>query len=247
MGDLQEQKRKLDAEVSKLGGERKRVKSNATARQASANRQWVIDGFLRSVVLITLLRSDTVFDPAIVFLRQKGRQRHWPERTDEELTALFGDVFVAASVEELVSLDATYDPTDWNAQKTAVRLVEEWRVARWTETKNRQGLAPSTTAVLGEFARRHSRLSALIRPTPLGTADQGRARMRLTRWRRRFGGRIGKLPVREVVPVAEMVTKVAVRTARAPVLTQAELGSNAGAGPYVAEHDRACGGRAGGT
>ena len=100
------------------------------------------------------------------------------------------------------------EPLDPAAQAAAVKLEVEWRVACWVAQRNRAGLAPSTNAVLCEFAWRHAMIAEPVRPAALGTSDDAVARKRVARWRQRWGGRVSRLPVREEVPQAVMVEKV---------------------------------------
>ena len=138
----------------------------------------------------------------------------------EEPRRIAEDELLACSL-ELAALDDSVEPQDAAAQAAAVKLEVEWRVACWVAQKNRAGLAPSTTAVLGEFAWRHAMIAEPVRPAALGTSDDAVARKRVARWRQRWGGRVSRLPVREVVPQAVMVEKVSAGW-RLPVRSQAD-------------------------
>ena len=129
-----------------------------------------------------------------------------PANLPWELRRLAEDEFMAADLEELAAL------SDAGAEAAAAKLEVEWRVACWVAQKNRMGVSPSTTVVLGEFAWRHAGLAEEVRPAAMGSIDQPVARKRVARWRSRWGGRVGKLPVREVVPVDVMVEKASARS-----------------------------------
>ena len=206
LDELYGQRRKMRADLSALSVRVSRTKANAKAREKSASRQWVLVDFLRTVVLMLMVRTGGVVDPAVAFMRRKGRQSHWPDRTDAELRRLAEDEFLAADLDELTALDNA------EAEAAAAKLEVEWRVACWVARKNLMGVSPSTTVVLGEFAWRHAGLAEYLRPAAMGSIDQPVARKRVARWRSRWGGRVGKLPVREVVPVDVMVEKVSARS-----------------------------------
>lgn len=204
---LRERKRALSASIAEATREARRLKTQLRRTTASAARAWVLPEYLRRVVLIVHLLAHGVSEPAMVFLQQAGRQRHWPHRSDDELESLINWAVLAASVEELVALGDMEAPSDPAAMATAVDLVEQWRVACWTRAQNLKGVAPSTTVVLGEFERGRAGLPAALRVRSWGTSAEAAARKRASRWRRRWGGRIGALRAREEVSVAEMREK----------------------------------------
>ena len=111
----------------------------------------------------------------------------------------------ATSVDRLAELSENTE-----AMRKAMRYVEEWRMAKVTEGQNRaKAVTPSTGAALNRFEEVRMSTPVDIRPKPWGTAAMPAARKRMTRWRRRFGGCIGKLRVREEVPLDVMREKVA--------------------------------------
>ena len=76
MQDLSEGKRKLDAEIAELGRQGRLARRRATAKARAAERVWSVTGTLLHTVLIGYFLADGVPDPGVVFLRQRGRQRH---------------------------------------------------------------------------------------------------------------------------------------------------------------------------
>ena len=93
MDELLEKTRKLREEAASLGAQIKRAKTRARAAAAAAARAWVLTSTVRNCVLAMHVMADGVVDPSFVFLRQKGRQCGWPERTEEVLAALVDDTF----------------------------------------------------------------------------------------------------------------------------------------------------------
>ena len=117
--------------------------------------------------------SDGVPDPAVVFLRQRGRQRHWPDKTDEELSALVDDSFLGADPLEVVRLADQEHTSDRAALDAAVNFVHEWRVHTWTLGQNRKGIAPPTATVLAQFETQRLPAPDGLRPRARGSSDRG--------------------------------------------------------------------------
>ena len=121
MDDLLNRKRKLQEDLAAVGATIRRAKAKAKAAVAANARAWVLTGGVLSTVLVAYVLADGVVDPAVVFLKQKGRQFGWPEKTDDELAVLVDDVFLAADTEAMVALaDYTTSP-DKSATETAIR------------------------------------------------------------------------------------------------------------------------------
>lgn len=224
--DLRKRLRENEEQAALLAGEHKRARRRESDRRAAAARAWNLSGSLLHTVLIMYSLADYVVDPAVVFLRQRARQRHWPERSEGEIGALVEDVFVAADAGELAALSDLDNPSDAPALATAVDYVEQWCVASWVKTRNRLGVAPPTRDVLGQFQDRQSAVPPAVRPRAWGASDEGSARMRLARWRQRWGGRVASLRPREILPQSLMLQKVC-RGARFPCrkLPQAPWGA----------------------
>ena len=104
MEALQERKRKMSADIAELGKQVRRAKAKAKAAACTAARAWVLTGTVLRTVLIAYLLADGVPYPAVVFLKGKGRQFGWPDKTDEETEALIDTVFLAADPWEVVAL-----------------------------------------------------------------------------------------------------------------------------------------------
>ena len=56
------------------------------------------------VALLIYWLADGVVDPAVFYLRQRGRQHHWPEKDDAELADLVEQVFQGTPDSETLSL-----------------------------------------------------------------------------------------------------------------------------------------------
>ena len=207
MEELQRRRQRVGAELAEVGRSMKRARRRAASSGAAASRAWELAGSLLHVVLIVHTLADGVVDPSVVFLKRKGREHHWADRSEEELADLVYTAYAHADIDDIVALIDMDNPTDEAALSAAVSYVEQWRVVVWTQAQNRLGVAPSTGAVIDQFEERRASLPASVRPTPWGSSASATSRRRVSRWRRRWHGRIAKLRVREEVPVEVMREK----------------------------------------
>ena len=158
-------------------------------------------------MLICFSLAEGIPDPAVVFLSQTGRQRGWAPKADDELALMVYDAYLAADTDDIIALCDFDSPRDSPALASAVGIVEQWRCATWAKPQNKKGVASPSAAVLDHFEERRVAIPEPVRPRPWGTSASGASRMRLTRWRHRWGGRIAKLRPREIVPLDVMQSK----------------------------------------
>ena len=71
----------------------------------------------------------------------------------------------------------------------------------------RLGLAPSTESLLNRCESRRAAYSGAPGPAHFGTVAEPKARMRMQRWRGRWGGKIGTVCLREELPLGESSSK----------------------------------------
>ena len=185
----------------------KRARQRATSSGAAAGRAWQLTDSLLRVVLIAHTLADGMVDPSVVFLTRKGREHHWPDRSEEDIADLVYTAYAHADINDVAALVDMDNPTDEAALSTAVSYVEQWRAVVWSKAQNRLGVAPSTGAVVDHLEERRGRLPASVRPTSWGSSAIASSRKRVSRWRRRWGGRIATIRVREEVPVEDMREK----------------------------------------
>jgi hypothetical protein len=146
--DPRDRKATIDAELLALRGNLQRAQARARGVTAAAARAWTLGVPLARVVVLIFWLSDGVVDPAITYLRQKGRQNHWPDKDDDELAALVDTTFLVVSGDEIVALSDTEAPLDEDAMTSATRYMLQWRIRSWTLAQNRKGIAPSTSDLL---------------------------------------------------------------------------------------------------
>ena len=210
LGDLRSEKRTLADALVANHADAKRLRRAMKRTEEAAARAWNLNEFedVRRVVLIIYTLADFCVLPAAVYLAGAGGRRHWPRRADADIATLIEQCFLEADLEDVAALSDIDDPRDVVSMRTAVACVEQWRSATWCRAQNeRRGVAPDTAAVMVEYERARANLPADIRPNVwLGQVG---ARKRATRWRQRWGGRLGVLRPRDILPVHEMLEKAA--------------------------------------
>ena len=210
MDALLERRAALRAALADIGREKKKVKR----AQAKGAQEWVLTPFLKSAVLIAYVLAGYTAEPAARYLATVARKRGWPDKSEDDLRREAEEVFLACGdMGQLAALTCLENPSNPEAARVAVRVVEEWRLAQWVSRLNeQQGVAPSTALVLERREQALSRLPDGVRPFYLGTEAEARARMWARRWRLRWGARHGRIRVREDVPLEERRAKAARQT-----------------------------------
>jgi hypothetical protein len=212
VAELMQRKRELAAERAALGLAAKRRRDNERAAKASEDRQWsLVDSMLHVTLIMFVLADCKVEPPVLEFLKCQGRQRHWAAKSDDELAVVVEDAFRDADLGHMASLSDVEEPSDPPAMLVAAGRMLQGCLASWVEEQNRvRGVAPSTATVLLRFEALRLQVPEAFRPSPWGTSDAASSRVKMDRWRRRWGGRYGALRKREFVPVAVMREKAGV-------------------------------------
>ena len=206
---MRQRSRELSAALAQTSRELRAAEREQARERSRQARFWQLSGQLLHTVLIVYFLAGCSADPAVTYLRSCGRQRHWPNKSDDELKNMVEDAFLRVDADELAALTDEDDPGDADAMTAALKVVAEWRVFLWASHLNReQGLAPSTEAVLQRYEELRERMPDAARVAYLGTVADARARMWATTYRRRWGGRYGGMRVREAVPLPELENKV---------------------------------------
>ena len=130
-----------------------------------------------------------------------GRRMPVPEIRDLEQKVT--DLFMVTDVNELAEKGRWGAMPGCAAARTAERLVQECMLSRWARRVNvERGVAPGTRAVI---RAKGEGKGAPLRVQAVGEPCSKAQRMWAMRWRRRWGGRVGKLRVRE--PLAQEEAK----------------------------------------
>ena len=201
-------KRALEVELAETRKQAKYAQAKLARAKAARAREWTLTAEVWDVAMTIYLLADYNAEPAVVYLKRIGRVRRWKDKSDVEVASLVTDAFLSSTMDDLLKLVDDEATRNAIVTSTAVSYVDQWRVAEWTLEQNRKGVAPSTSAVLGKFeAIRVARPEAVRLPT-LGLSTSSATRKEVCRWRKRFGGRIGKISPREEITLEELQFKV---------------------------------------
>ena len=195
----------LNAEL----GETRRALKRACDQNVRRSRRHGLTAHQEDIALRAYLLSGYNLEIASAVLQHVVSKRNGqcqPKPEDEVWQAAVSELFLEADV------DAMADKARWGAHdncmaaRTAERLVHECSLKLWAHRMNvERGVAPGTSAVLRaacEGMQDPMRVRALGEPCNPAERAWG------VRWRQRWGGRIGKLRVREPLAQEEVKQKV---------------------------------------
>ena len=92
-----------------LRGPIRRAQAKQRAKAKAQARAWDFGVKLARVVVLIHWLADGVVDPAVFYVRQRGRQHHWPDKDDEELADLVEQVFEGTADAEILALTDARD------------------------------------------------------------------------------------------------------------------------------------------
>lgn len=203
VSELLAERRELKINASTVGRELRAAKQKAKDAERRASKVWQLSAFVVHVVVILYYRDNCVHTPAAKLLAKTAHRKKWPPKSDEELKTIIEDIYDEHGSD--ARLVDEHDPSDPAAMKEAVRWSEEWRVVCRIEDLNyKKGVAPPTASVLRLYEEGRASIPEGVRPEHKGEVSESRARKWAMRLRRRWGGRHGKLRVREHMAVEEM-------------------------------------------
>ena len=156
----------IDAQLLALRGDIRRAQAKQRAKAKAQARAWVLGVSLLRVVVLIYWLADGVVDPAVFYLRQQGRQHHWPDKDDEELADLVEQVFAETADADILALTDTDDPLDVAALKEATRYGLQLRLRMWTLAQNRNGVVVPAGDNLEEFEARRLEQPPALRRAP---------------------------------------------------------------------------------
>ena len=122
---LRAQGNSIVGELAQVNRSLKRHPQEHHIRGASRVQEWAVGSHIRNVVSIVYMLLDDPAEPCVCFLRRCGRQRHWPDRSDQELRELAETCFLRVPDSELAQLADVREPSDAKSMKTALRLCHE--------------------------------------------------------------------------------------------------------------------------
>ena len=206
--DLQRRRRDLEDAQSEIDRALKQARQQQKNEQKGRANAWQLSSLLLHTALIIYSLSGYNAHPAAKYLLTSGRKRHWPQKSEEELEEMVEGLFMKCDVDELADFADTQNPKDMRAMRAALPYVEQWRLVTWTSQANvQQGVAPSTESVLQQYEAQRQQLPEAVRPPGVGVPAQTSARVWAAAWRRRWGGKHGRIRVREQIPVEELRSK----------------------------------------
>jgi hypothetical protein len=215
MANRGEQLRQSEEELSRtLAATRKALRrERRTQRDADAAqaKHWEMPAPMHRAVVIMYVIADHDATAAVGYLQGVQRMRGWPLRDAEWISQIVEHTYVVYAPDELVTLTDQSAPSDPVAMQLAQKVVRDWRLETWTRNLNYDhGLAVPTETLLLRAERMRSNIQAEAgRPRALGTVADASARQWAYRWRQKRGGRIGRVRIREAVPLEDMRRKAA--------------------------------------
>ena len=214
LAELRDQQAALDADLAEVRAQMKAAKQKRHSAARKAKKAWQLTEHVSTVALMVYVLAGYAFAPAVKYLVGEAEKKKWPAKPEDEVQDLVGNVFLCTSERDIADLCDLRNPKNPGAAKVAARVAEEWRLAAWVESLNLdRGVAPSADTVLQRWEHQRQALPEGVRPAPRGSAAEPKARMWLMRLRRRLGGRYGRIPPRDDVPLEDMRAKARARHA----------------------------------
>ena len=168
--------------------------------------QWQIpeEDVMISVVIYCMCDYDAA--ASTQFLSVLGKRRCWKPMSIEFAERVVEDAFLRIDLADL--MECLKDVSN-KLHVVASRWAGEWRVVDWIKRANAEhGVAPSGVAIMAKA--KHTMYSSLP-PSALSVDENGRpssqARAWLTRFRRRWNCRVGRVHIEEQIESSEAQSK----------------------------------------
>ena len=217
-----------NAAVSEARRVARAARAQVTRAAKAQARHWELTSHSRRVVLIAYGLAEYDTEASAMYLAALGRQKGWPPKPDMALTRVVEDEFLVVDEHEFAALVDIGDPVDLPAMRAAIAFVAEWRVAVWARRwVLSTGATVPTATVLRFYHANCSLLPEELRPSFRGAVGEKRARKWVGRWRTRWGGFYGKVPIREPLDAegalakATDATRESIRISARPLISQA--------------------------
>ena len=201
--ELRQQRQALAEQKADL---QKKNKS-ACQRERRKGQQWLIEGELKRVALTIYVVCDYALEPAVDYLRMRGKAFGWPDKGVGEIELLFIQALESYAEEELLTLTDELTTSNAEEAQEAHKYALEWAMALWTALQNEFGIFPSTAAILWKLEQLRLAIPPELRPKSWGLGMTATSRKQASRWRRRRGVRIGKVYVKEKLAADEVQKK----------------------------------------
>jgi hypothetical protein len=147
------------------------------------------------------------------YLFDSRAKRGVPIFSIEVLAEVITDWFIACSADECAQLETPTTPAQKRAHAAAVRYLRDHELGDWVaEHNDARGVAPRTTAVAEQYDHGGAQI-AEVHGVDRGPRRSNlvfvKNRMFFSRWRRRVGVRLGKIPTSGSMPMSTKRDKVA--------------------------------------
>jgi len=165
------------------------------ARPMSVKPQCTLTTPLRKLLLHMYVQAGYGPGPAADYVEALACQKKWTTRARDDIDKFIEDELLRATDDYIAGVVMPEGTAYVSAAVRAQKILLEQRLVHWVHRTNRQqGVAPTTSMVLdvAEEHRMADPRAHVLRPH--GAAHEG-ARMWAWRWRRRWGGRFGVLPI----------------------------------------------------
>ena len=182
----------------------RQVRRSAARDRRSIETEWLLGLPDRRTVVVLFDLAGYDATPAASYLDRRGRSKEWAAKTFVELRDMVQGVFLST---DSATVAAWIDPElaeNTKIFEAAHRHLEEFRLHQWALTMNTScGVAPPSRFLINRL----SCIRAAAGRPPPSPAGLPKSRKWAERFRRRWGGRYGALPVGDVLTVAEMIDK----------------------------------------
>ena len=214
VAELVAQRDGLGVALQAVGCELSRAVQKQNADERRAAGMWKLNDKLKKISLILYVKAGYRVCAAVSFLTREACKRKWYGKEETAVAEIVEAEFLRADVDWLARLLDEEQPADENALRRALVIFDEWLVAEWVQNVNRrQGVAPPTALVLQKLSGHRLGHAELVRPRDVGNVSEGRARKWASVWRKRWGGRHGRVRVTgEDMEPAEMRSKVCMKS-----------------------------------
>ena len=190
-----------------LGETRKQIAAERKRKARADTAETTVSPWRQRVALtMYILSQHRVGAPAAFLAGLRAQRSHARRAAAEEFwREIIEGWFLAASIDDIVALGAPEDASQCRVLRRARVFRAEHAVAQFVvQTNESSGVAPSTQALRREFLaawRQQEECVVTSDTMPRAWEHSQTFAVWASRWRRRWGGRVGVLRPREHVPV----------------------------------------------
>ena len=197
----------INQELRALALRRNTMSSKRKRSASAAARAWQLTADMRRAVLFTYEQSEWNLEPCVMFLRRVRASMRWPALREQDMHVLIETEFLQCDLDAQLEYKPILTSGDRWA-RLAVRLVQEYKIIAWGRDLNTRGVAPSTAWVVEKMrCYGDAAPKAVLKRTRFGRPNN-MARMWASRFRKRWGAKIGRAKVVDDVAIDVLRHKV---------------------------------------